>query len=106
MRRTNSPSLAASGSPARCLAMAVNQYTMCKIMDALYGRDVNILNTRVASAGERGLDRIGYMGVAEHDPMTRRGWQFLTFNSYGGITYDKTALVLLTLEHIIGEEKV
>jgi hypothetical protein len=46
------------------------------------------------------------MGVAEHDPMTRRGWQFLTFNSYGGITYDKTALVLLTLEHIIGEQKV
>ncbi len=84
----------------------INQYIECKVMDALYGRDANVLNTRVAIAGERGLDRIGYMGVAEHDPMTRRGWQFLTFNSYGGITYDKTALVLLTLEHIIGEEKV
>jgi len=82
----------------------INQYTECKIMDALYGRDVDVLNTRVATAGERGTDRIGYIGVAEYDPMTRRGWQFLISNSYGGITYDKTALVLLTLEHIIADE--
>src|SRR6266849_5311125 len=32
----------------------INQYTECKVMDALYGRDVDVLNTRVASAGERG----------------------------------------------------
>src|SRR5260370_31875833 len=63
----------------------INQYTECKIMDALYGRDVDVLNTRVATAGERGTDRIRYIGVAEYDPMTRRGWQFLTFNSYGWV---------------------
>src|SRR5437879_11944169 len=84
----------------------INQYTECKIMDALYGRDVDVLNTRVATAGERGTDRIGYIGVAEYDPMTRRGWQFLISNSYGGITHAKTTPVLLTLEHHIGEQKV
>jgi hypothetical protein len=84
----------------------INQYTECKIMDALYGRDVDVLNTRVATAGERGTDRIGYIGVAEYDPIIRRGWQFLYSGSYGGITYDKTALALLTLEHFIGEQKV
>jgi hypothetical protein len=84
----------------------INQYTECKIIDALYGVEVGNINTRVATAGERGMDRAGYIGVAELDPMTRRGWQFVNFNSYGGITYNKTALVLLTLEHIIGERKV
>jgi hypothetical protein len=84
----------------------INQYTECKVMDALYGRDVDMLNTRVATGGERGVDRVSYIGVAELDPMTRYGWKFLNFNSYGGITYSKTAVVLLTLEHIIGEQKV
>jgi Peptidase family M1 domain len=84
----------------------INQYSECKIMDALYGQDVDNLNTRVAIAGERGQDRLGYLTVADHDPMTRYGWKYLNFDSYGGITYSKTALVLLTLEHIIGERKV
>jgi len=84
----------------------INQYTECKIMDALYGRDLDVLNTRVATESERGADRIAYIGAAELDPMTRRAWQYLNLRSYGGITYGKTALVLLTLEHIIGEQKV
>lgn len=84
----------------------INQYTEGKVMDALYGREVDVLNTRAATASERGLDRISYMSVADLDPMTRPGWQYESFNSYGGITYSKTALVLLTLEDIIGEQKV
>jgi hypothetical protein len=84
----------------------INQYTECKVMDVLYGPDADMINTRAFTASERGIDRVGYMSVADRDPMTRRGWQFLDFNSYGGITYSKTALVLLTLEHIIGEQKV
>jgi hypothetical protein len=84
----------------------INQYTECKIMDALYGPDADLLNTRVATAGERGLDRVSYLGSADYDPMTRFGWKFLNFGSYGDITYSKTALVLLTLERIIGEQKV
>ena len=84
----------------------INTYTECKIMDALYGRDVDFLNTRAATASERGTDRTGYIDVAELDPITRHGWQFLNYSSYGGISYSKTTLVLLTLEHIIGEQKV
>jgi Peptidase family M1 domain len=84
----------------------INQYTECKIMDALYGSKVDVLNTRAITAGERGLDRISYIRSADFDPMTSYGWQFLNFDSYGDITYSKTALVLLTLEHIIGEQKV
>ncbi len=84
----------------------INQYSECKVMDALYGSDVDFLNTRVATGSELGFDRIGYIGVTDFDPMTRAGWLYLDSNSYGGITYSKTALVLLTLEHIIGEQRV
>src|SRR3989442_4314993 len=83
----------------------INQYTECKIMDALYGRDVDILNTRVATAGERGTDRIGYIGAAEYDPIIRRGWQFVNSGSYGGIHYNKNALRVPTLEDLIGGKK-
>ena len=36
--------------------------------------------------------------------MTRKAWEYESFNSYGGITYGKTASVLLTLEGVIGED--
>ena len=84
----------------------INQYTECKVMDELYGPGADIANTRVLTASERGVDRSSYISVAENDPMTRFGWKFLNFNSYSGTTYSKTALVLLTLEHLIGEQKV
>ena len=84
----------------------INQYSEAKVMDALYGRDVDFLNTRVGIASERGTDHNGYVSVAEFDPMTRFGWKFLDSGAYSGITYTKTAVVLLTLEHLIGEEKV
>jgi hypothetical protein len=35
--------------------------------------------------------------------MARFAYQYLNFNSYGGITYGKTATVLLTLEKVVGE---
>ena len=37
-------------------------------------------------------------------PWRKSGWQYADFNSYGGITYGKTALILLTLESVIGED--
>jgi len=37
-------------------------------------------------------------------PIARNGWEYANYSSYGGITYGKTASVLLTLEGIIGED--
>ena len=85
----------------------INQYTECKVLDALYGYKVDTINTRVGTLGERGYDySLVYYGVADYDPLSRNGWQYVNFVSYGGISYGKTALMLLTLEHLIGEQKV
>src|SRR6202043_2629469 len=62
------------------------------------------LNLWGISAGEREETRVFYMGVADVDPMAKNGGQYADSNSYGGITYGKTAVVLLTLESVIGED--
>lgn len=84
----------------------INSYTEVKIMDALYGKDTSVMAFPFAHAGERHLQRLSYLGAADTDPMTRKGWQFMNGGAYGGITYGKTATVLLTLEHVVGEAKL
>jgi hypothetical protein len=83
----------------------INQYTEAKVMDSIYTRSTSIFNHLWGvDVGEDEGDRVFMMGVMDLDPMTRKGWQFANSNSYGGITYGKTAVVLLTLEGIIGED--
>jgi len=82
----------------------INSYTEVKVLDSILGKDTSILNMAGITAGERELQRLGYAGVADLDPMAQKGYDYATYNSYGGITYGKTASVLLTLEGIIGED--
>jgi len=84
----------------------INQYCEAKVMDALYGQDTSTVRSRIATLSERGGDRIGYVRSADRDPPSRPAWLFLDEASYGDITYGKTALVLLTLENLIGEKTV
>jgi len=84
----------------------INQYMEAKVMDALYGEATSNLNSRRATIGERGMDRITYVPVADRDPLSRPAWLYMDDGSYGGITYSKTALMLLTLENLIGEKTV
>jgi len=51
-----------------------------------------------------GRRAVGVLGVADLDPIAQKAYDYYSYNSYGGITYGKTASVLLTLESIIGED--
>jgi hypothetical protein len=87
----------------------INTYTETKIMDALYGKDTSLFRTRFASTGEVADHRAGllsppYVRLPDMDPITRLGWRFYNDDAYGSITYSKTALALITLEKIIGED--
>jgi hypothetical protein len=82
----------------------INSYTEVKVMDSILGPDTSIMNMWGITGGERGYQRFSYKGVADLDPMARKGWGYATYSSYGGITYGKTAVVLLTLENMIGED--
>jgi hypothetical protein len=82
----------------------INSYSEVKVLDAILGRDTSILNIAGATAGEREIQRISYMGVADLDPIAQKAYDYYNFGSYGGITYGKTASVLVTLEGIVGED--
>jgi hypothetical protein len=82
----------------------INSYTEAKVTDELYGKKTSTLNFPFAQLGNQAVQRLGYLSRPDTDPMTRFGWRFYGRNAYGGITYGKTATVLLTLEKIIGED--
>jgi hypothetical protein len=82
----------------------INSYTEVKVLDSIVGKDKDILNLGGASMGEREEQRFSYIGVADRDPMAQNAWDYYSSNSYGGVTYGKTASVLLTLEGIVGED--
>jgi hypothetical protein len=81
----------------------INSYTEVKVMDELYGKKTSVLNLPFTQLGNAGQQRLGYLSRPDTDPITRFAWQFYGSGAYGGITYGKTATVLLTLEKIIGE---
>jgi aminopeptidase N len=82
----------------------INEYTQVKVEDSIFGPNTSVLNQWGLSAGERELQHLFYASVADMDPIAQKAYEYYSFNSYGGITYGKTACVLLTLEGIIGED--
>jgi hypothetical protein len=82
----------------------INSYTEVKVLDSILGKNTSVLNLAGATMGDRAQQRLGYSSVADRDPMAQNAYAYYSFNSYGGITYGKTASVLLTLEGIIGED--
>ncbi|MGA8438702.1 MAG: M1 family metallopeptidase [Candidatus Sulfotelmatobacter sp.] len=82
----------------------INSYTEVKVLDSILGKKTSGVNMAGVTFGEREQQRLGYIGVADLDPIAENAYDYYSFDSYGGITYGKTASVLLTLESIIGED--
>ncbi|MGD0990735.1 MAG: M1 family metallopeptidase [Candidatus Sulfotelmatobacter sp.] len=82
----------------------INSYSEVKVLDAILGKRTSGINMLGATLGEREIQRLMYASVADLDPIAEKAYDYYSFNSYGGITYGKTASVLLTLEGIMGEE--
>ena len=82
----------------------INSYTEVKVLDSILGKNTSMLDVAAATLGERDGQRLGYEVVADRDSMAQKAYDYISSSSYAGITYGKTATVLLTLEGIIGEE--
>jgi hypothetical protein len=82
----------------------INSYTEVKVLDSILGKRTSILNLAGATMGEREEQRASYIREADLDSIAEKAYDYYNFGSYGGITYGKTASVLLTLEGIIGED--
>src|SRR5579872_2080079 len=79
----------------------INSYTEVKVLDSILGQNNSMLNIAGAHVGERAGQRLSYIGVADRDAMAEKAYDYYSSGSYAGVTYGKTASVLLTLEGII-----
>jgi hypothetical protein len=82
----------------------INSYTEVKVLDNMYGENASSINLLGAQLGERGLQRMGYLDVADTDPLSRPSYTDMSMDAYGGVTYGKTATMLISLEAILGEQ--
>jgi hypothetical protein len=82
----------------------VNSYTEVKVMDSLYGQNTSVWNVLGVQQGDASDERLSYLGVAETDSLSRPSYQDMSMSSYAGVTYGKTATMLLTLEAVLGEQ--
>ncbi|MGA9979666.1 MAG: M1 family metallopeptidase [Candidatus Sulfotelmatobacter sp.] len=82
----------------------INSYTEVKVLDSIFGQDRSMIQQAGVTLGEREEQRLSYASAADMDAIAENAYNYYNSNSYGGITYGKTASVLLTLEGIIGED--
>ena len=82
----------------------INSYSEVKVLDAILGRNTSILNRAYANAGDYEEQRLTYLKKPDFDPVTRWAFKFRDSQSYGGVTYGKTATLLQTLEGIVGRD--
>jgi hypothetical protein len=82
----------------------INSYTEVKVLAAILGRDTSGFNRPYANFSDYELQRLQYLFVPDYDPVTRWAFKFHDSDSYGGVTYGKSATLLATLESIIGHD--
>ena len=82
----------------------INSYSEVKSLAAILGPNTSGLNRSWANLSDAGYQRTTYLMSPDYDPVTRFAWKFRDFESYGDITYGKSATLLATLEGIIGRD--
>jgi hypothetical protein len=82
----------------------INSYTEAKVLESLYGKGTSMLNLWGMTADDADSMRTEYLAMPDTDPLSHFAWKFMNSDAYGGITYGKTATMLLTLEGIIGKD--
>jgi Peptidase family M1 domain len=82
----------------------INSYTEVKVLDAILGRNTSVFNRPYANAGDYEAQRLEYLFLPDYDPVTRWAFKFRDSESYGGVTYGKSATLLATLESLIGRD--
>jgi len=82
----------------------INSYTEVKVLAAILGPYNSLLDRSYANAGDFELQRFEYLTQPDYDPVTRWAFKFRNSDSYGGITYGKSATLLATLEGLIGTD--
>jgi len=79
----------------------INTYTEWLILDKYYGERTGLLDLFGFQMGELELLRLGYINSPKRERILRDGWTFIG-GGYGVMSYYKSAMMLKTLENLIG----
>lgn len=84
----------------------MNEYVDGLVMDELAGGPERFIDYAGFTAGYYAL-RAGLTGEFRQEPdwLTEKSYDFVDFTSYGKVTYNKTAVLMHTLEQVIGRDK-
>jgi hypothetical protein len=82
----------------------INSYTEVKVLDSLLGNETSVVGYRAVHLSDDEMQRLGYTAAPDYDPIARFAWKYYSGSAYGGVTYGKTAIMLKTLESLIGED--
>jgi hypothetical protein len=80
-----------------------NQYFETRIMDKAFGNKTGAVNLFGFKSGDFELTRNGYTGMTNPEiaEIYRKSWEY-PHGGYGNLTYQKTAVMLKTLEGLVG----
>ena len=82
-------------------------YSELRISAEQFGKRTSTLNFWGVTAGGIGLRRASYAGALSRDDAAMSDWTFAPWNTHVGrnLAYNKTSLMLLTLENHLGRER-
>lgn len=81
----------------------INSYTEVRIMNEYYGKENSFFDILGIRVGELAYQRSQYIGLARWDRTLRNAWTYIG-GGYGTLSYAKPALMLWTLENLVGQE--
>ncbi|MFH1941288.1 MAG: M1 family metallopeptidase [bacterium] len=81
----------------------INSYMETRIMDKYYGEQTSMINILGIRMGELAYQRSGYIPIVRRDRILRNSWTYIG-GGYGTFSYQKPALMLWTLENLVGRE--
>ena len=64
----------------------INSYTEVKVLDSILGKNTSMLEVGGATLGEREGQRLTYESVADRGAMAQKAYDYVSSNSYAGIT--------------------
>jgi hypothetical protein len=84
----------------------INTYAEIKVMEKYYGlQGGSAISFLGLNIGDDALQWSGYVSVAKWDAIFKNAWEYKR-GGYGSFSYNKPAMMLLTLHNYVGESKM
>jgi hypothetical protein len=74
-------------------------------LSRLFGRERAVYDFGGHHLSVTEMERLGYRSSAIIDPLDRYAFDYLSYTSYGAISYSKTSVIMRTVERLIGPER-